>query len=317
MAAIRDKFTAGNDGNALSAANSDVDTVIVTGGSLAIDVGVVYSPTRSVLATATSTSGGAYWTRTVTTTSTLAADFYIYWVTLPSAEMSCTHYMSTTTQSVRLNVTGSNETPGKLRLRDGQAGGGANIWTSTAAMTTGVWYRVSLFATQHASTGTARAAFYTGAGTTAVDDSTLLTGRNTGPTPYTQVRWGIKTSTGTATGQANIDDYAFDDAATGLIPVESVDPILPTSPPSSFFVFVDLSATTFGTGPMAYSAVPATNTLPASTGIYLPVQADGSATNYTITGTDTGSSAFDSIPFTAQLPADIIETVKWSGAAWV
>jgi hypothetical protein len=316
MAAIRDKFTAGNDGNALSASNSDADTVVVTGGTLAIDTAVVYSPTRSVLATATSTSGGAYWTRNINATSALATDMYIRYTTLPSAEMAVTHYMSTTTQSVRLNILDT----GQVRLRDGAAGGGANIWTSTASMTTGTWYRISMYATQNATTGTVRVAFYAGGSGTALDDSTLLTGRNTGASPYTAVRWGVKTSTGTTTAVANIDDYAYDDAATGLLPVESVDPVIQQPPYlTQYYVFVDLSGSTAGTGPIEYSAIPSAGVLDDADGLYLPVNADGSATNYTLTATDTGAagSPTDSIPYTAQLPADIIETVKWSGSAWV
>lgn len=314
MAVVRDKFTAGNDGNTLSTANSDADSVVATGGTNVIDVDEVYSISRSVLSTATSTSGGVYWTRTINSTTTLGADMYIRFTSLPSGECTIILYMSGSTQCIRLNLTST----GQLRIRDAAAGGGANIWTSTATMSTGTWYRISVFATQHASTGTVRAAFYTGGGTTPLDDSTLLTGRNTGVGAYGQIRWGTKASTSTTSYTANIDDYAYDEAASGLLPVEAVSPVLPSDPQTvSYYVFLDLSATTFGTGPVEFSATPSTNVVDTPTGLYLPVNADGSVTSYTVTATDTGAgNATDDMPFSAQLPTDIIESMIWDGSAW-
>ncbi len=311
MAAVRDKFTAGNDGNALSAANSDADTVVVTGGTVNIDTAIVWSASRSVLGTSTSTSGGAYWTRNITPTSALSTDFYIRWVTLPSADIAIMVWMMGTTQAMRLNVTPT----GQLRLRDAGTSGGASIYLSTATMATGTWYRVVLYATQNATTGTTRVAFYNASTKALIEDSTLLTGRNTGASPYDSARWGIKATTSTSTATANIDDYAFDVSATGLMPFESTNPILPSNPQTySYYEFLDLSATVFTTGPLVFSAVPSTGVVATSTGLYLPVAADGSATNYTIIADDNGAQ--DSMPFTAQLPADIIETVRWSGSAW-
>ncbi len=320
MAVVRDKFEAGNDGNVLSASNSDVDFTVVTGGTLNIDTAIAFSGTRAVLSIANSTSGGSYWVRNITSATTLGADMYIRWQTLPSAEITIMVYMtSASAQAIRLNVTST----GQLRLHDAAAGGGATLWTSTATMTTNTWYRISLFATQNATTGTVRAAYFVGTSGTAADDSTLLTGRNTGSGPYVAVRWGIKSSTSTATATAHIDDYAYDPAATDLLPVEATSPVLPNPPyTTAHYVYLDLTGTTYGVGPIEFSATPSSvNGFPVidmATGLLLPVNSDGSITAYTVTATDTGAgNSTDDMPFNAQLPADVIESVIWSGSAWV
>jgi hypothetical protein len=95
------------------------------------------------------------------------------------------------------------------------------LWTSTAALALNTWYRVSLFATQNATTGTVRTTLYTGNAVSTTDDSTLLTAQNTGSTAYDSFRIGTKTSTSTATVTAYIDYYGYDPAATDVLPAAS------------------------------------------------------------------------------------------------
>jgi hypothetical protein len=315
MAIVRDTFTAGSNGNTLATTNTDADFVSLTGGTGVISTAQAFSATRSALLTGTVTSGSLYLQRTIASTTTIGSDMYMYWTALPSAEVAIWWSGTGTTRSVTLNVSAT----GQLVIRDAGGAGGAAQWTSTATMTTGTWYRVSVYATQHASTGTVRAAFYSGTSSTALADSTLLTGKNTGAAAYNTLRWGNKGSTSTATSTVYIDDYAYDTAATGLLPpdVSSAAPVLPPDPQNtSPFVFIDLSATTFDTGPITFSASPSTGVIVRSDGLLLPVNPDGSVTSYTITATD-GSGLTDSMVYNASLPADVIETVIWSGSAWV
>lgn len=213
---VREKFTTGADGDAITAGNTNATSVVLTGGTAVIDEDVVYSATRSVLGDSTSTSGGVYWALSIPQTDVFASDMYVYLNALPNAEQAVISWLNAGTRMLSLNIT----TTGQIRIRDAGGGGGTNIYTSTATMSTGVWYRVSMYGTQHASTGTVRAAFFASNTSTALDDSTLLTGRNTGASPYNSIRWGVKAGTGTTTMNANLDDYAYDRGASDLIAPE-------------------------------------------------------------------------------------------------
>ncbi len=214
---VRQTITSGADNDTATAGNTGATSVVATGGTAVIDTGVVYSPTRSVLMDGTSTSGGVYLQVSIPQSEVLAADIYVYWNALPSAvEPANLGWYNGATRGLSVGTTDT----GAIRLRDAAGGGGTNIWTSTATMTTGQWYRISLYATQHASTGTARAALFPANSATPLDDSTLLTGKNTGASPYNSLRFGLKGGTGTQTLNGNMDDYAYDRGASDLIPPE-------------------------------------------------------------------------------------------------
>jgi hypothetical protein len=214
---LREKYTSGADNDTITAGNTGATSVTQTGGSAAIDTAVVFSPTRAILGDATVTSGAVYWEKDIPQVDSIAVDFYIRINTMPSAEIGVLSILNGSTRNLSVNVAAGADA-GKIRVRDAGGAGGLNLYTSTAAMSTGVWYRVSIFATQHVTAGTVRVAFFAGAGSTALDDSTLLTGKATGAAPYNRLRWGPKTGTGTATFNAAFDDTAYDLGAADLIP---------------------------------------------------------------------------------------------------
>jgi hypothetical protein len=216
---VREKVTTGNDADTITAGNTGSSSVVQTGGSAEIDTAVVYSATRAILGNATVTSGAVYWELIIPQVDSGAFDFYIRINTMPSAEIGVLSILNASTRMLSVNVC-SGADAGKIRVRDAGGAGGLNLYTSTAAMSTGVWYRVSIYATQHVTAGTVRVAFFTGNGSTPLDDSTLLTGKATGASPYNRLRWGPKTGTGTATFNAAFDDWAYDLGATDLIAPE-------------------------------------------------------------------------------------------------
>jgi len=231
---VREIFTTGADNDTITAANTGSTAVVLTGGTAVIDTGVVWSATRAVLMDGTSTSGGVYWQVSIPQSEVLAADIYVLYNALPNTpEPAILGWYNGATRQISLTCVDT----GQIRLRDGAS---TNIWTSTAQMVTGQWYRISLYATQHASTGTVRAAMFEGASATPLDDSTLLTGRNTGASPYNSLRFGLKGGTGTNTVNGSLDDYAYDRGASGLIPPEAPPPI--TATPTAI-----ASAEAFGT----------------------------------------------------------------------
>ena len=217
MALVRWGFESGANGNAITGANTAADNVAVTGGTGAISTTQTIEGTRSAYLVGTSTSGVVYWNKTYTNTTQFAIDTFIYIATLPSAETTILWVGSGSTRNISLALA----TDGKIRIRDGAGGGGASIWTSTTNLAVNAWYRVSIYATQDATSGTVRAAYYTGTATNPTEDSTLLTGRNTGASPFNVFRIGIKSTTGTVTASAYFDNYGYDTTATGLLPIAS------------------------------------------------------------------------------------------------
>lgn len=216
MAVTRWGFELGANGDTLGSTNASADSIVATGGTAVISTTQKFEGTRAALFTGTSTSGGVYLQKNLgTATTQLGMDAFIYLTALPSAETSFLWMGASGTRGCSVSIT----TTGALTIHDGTASGGAVLWTSTATLALNTWYRVSLFATQNASTGTIRATLYTGNTGTTTDDSTLLTGRNTGSSAYDNIRIGAKASTGTATITAYIDAYAFDPAATDVLPI--------------------------------------------------------------------------------------------------
>lgn len=217
MALVRWSFESGVNGDTLTASNAGADSVILTGGTATISTAQAVDGTRSALMNGTSTSGALYLSKTLTSTTQLGADTFLYVTTLPSVETNVIWIGNGTTRQFSLALA----TDGKIRIRDGAGGGGANIWTSTASLSTNAWYRISIYATQDAANGTIRAAFYSGTSSTPQEDSTLLTARNTGSSPYTALRVGPKASTGTTVVAGYFDNYGYDTTASGLPPIAS------------------------------------------------------------------------------------------------
>lgn len=219
MAVTRWGFESGSDLDTLNGTNGGCDSVVNTGGTSIISTAQAAHGTRSALMTATSTSGAEYLQQSLTATDDLAVDVYIYITAMPSADVGLIWYGDGALQRVTLELL----TTGAIRIRDDAF---ANQWTSGTTLSLNTWYRVSLFAHRDPSAGTVRAAYYAMDSTTAIADSGLLTGKNTGSTSYTGLRIGPKVSTGTTTMTAHFDDWGYDPVATGLNPPvgANVDP---------------------------------------------------------------------------------------------
>ncbi len=241
MALTRWGFESGTNGDVLNGTNANADFAVVTGGTATISTAQKFEGTRAALMTATTTSGSVYFQKTVTTTSQLGVDAFIYLTALPTTESGIIWVGNGATRQCHLAIA----TDGKIRIRDGGGSGGASLWTSTASMALSTWYRVSFFATQDATAGTIRAAFYAGSSASPIDDSTLLTGRNTGASQYTLFRIGPKVSTGTGEETLYVDYYGYDSAATSLLPIASA-PVAVASA-SGLVSYVNASTST-GTG---------------------------------------------------------------------
>ncbi len=314
---VRQKFTTGNDGDTITAGNTGASGVILTGGTAVIDTDVYYSATRSVFGDGTTTSGAVYWNLSHAQVDTYAADLYINLTALPSAEMAILWVGNGATRNLSLNIT----TTGQLRIRDAGGAGGVNIWTSTATVSTGLWYRYSIFATQHATAGTVRGAFFASNTSTPLDDSTLLTGKATGASPYNQTRWGIKAGVGVTTMSGNIDDYAYDLGPSDLIPPEPFTVSPPGIASDEAFGTVDVSMSGGATtvSPTAIASAEAFGTAVVSTPITLTPTGINSAeafgtvsvtTPITLTPTAIGSAeAFGTVSVNA------VTNVTFSGIA--
>lgn len=317
MSVQRWGFESGNNGDALNATNSSSDTVINSGGTAVISTAQSAHGTRSALFTGTSTSGALYLSKAVTATATIGVDAYIYMTSAPDAETTFLWVGASTTREISLAVA----TTRQIRIRDGGGAGGTSIWTSTAAIPLNTWIRISLVSSQGASNGTVRAAFYTGDSTTPVEDSTLLTSRNTGASPYTVVRVGVKTSTGTNQCVSYFDDWAYDTEAVALLPpYGSVPPTLGTASVDYTMAYIDMSGTTFTVGPGAYSATPSTGTHSTSSGIIVPRDTNGNTITYVVTATDLGSGASASTNVAVNGVSPFVqgqsESVVWNGSSW-
>lgn len=318
-------FESGANGDSITSnpGNSGFTSHVTTGGTLQISTGgTPPSGTRCMLSTGTSANGGVYGSKAITATATLAYDFDFKIDTLPSAE-AYFFWVGHTSISTRAFAI-AMATDGKIRVRDSA---NAAKWagaatTSTTTLATNTWYRISVFATQNATTGSFRVVIYAANGTTVIEDTTLQSNINTGSANFDGFRAGIKTSTGTGTGAFRYDRIRYDETASAILAAPTaVPPVLPGSWTNQYYEYLDLSATTSDVGPIVFSASPSTNVVgDGEDGIFLPVNDDGTVTAYTITVTDTGNGATDTMSYDASLQgvgSDIIETVVWDGSVWV
>lgn len=240
MTLTRWGFESGANNDTVTAANAGADAAVVTSGSAVISTSRAIEGTRSALMTAAATSGTTYITKNITATSQLGLDVFVNITALPSAE-SPILWIGGTGSARMFSV--AIATDGKVRLRDGGTSGGANAWTSASSLSLNTWYRVSVYATQDAASGTIRVAYFAGNATTPVEDSTLMTAKNTGASQYITFRIGPKTSTGTSTMTAYFDNYGYDTEATNLLPVSGAAPVARATA-SNAMSFIDATAST-------------------------------------------------------------------------
>lgn len=222
MTANAHGFEAGSNGDALTTAlawaNSSGATLVVTGTGAAAIISTTHSAhgTRSAKFTAGSTTGACYTQKTISSTA-LALTMSIYIDTLPSADNSIYWVGNAGSQRWSVELT----TTGAIRFRDDTNAAKWNgaVTTSTGTIPTGQWVRVEVYVTRSATVGTFRLVAYSGDSTTPMSglDSGVMTSQNTGPDTYTDLRYGSKTSSNTNTGVLYIDDFDYNETATGLI----------------------------------------------------------------------------------------------------
>jgi hypothetical protein len=222
VALIRWGFEVGANNDAMSLANAAGDSVFTGGGTATISTALAFDGSRSMLMTGTSTSGTVYVSKNFPDTTHMGADVFINITSMPTAEAALVLGLNGTTRnfSLAINVTG------QLRIRNGASAGGVSVWTSTNTLSLNTWYRVSIYATQDPTNGTIQAAFYAGNSSTAIEDSTLITGQNTGSSTFNSVRFGVKPSSNTVQMTAYFDSYGYDYTATGLLPAAVTTPAL-------------------------------------------------------------------------------------------
>ena len=199
----------GTSGDNATSVNSGAN-VIVTGGTAVLanaPAGALIG-SLAALMTATTTSGGVYVGKNLTSSTDYAGDRYLYITAYPSAEIPILAFLGGATRMVSVGLSAT----GQVLIKD-------KLFTTIAtlpALPLNTLIRVAMYSHMDGVAGTVRAAWFTGHSTTPTQDSGLLTGRNTGTANFDSIRFGIKTSTGVQTGADTIASYAYDDAATDL-----------------------------------------------------------------------------------------------------
>ncbi len=311
MSQIRNTFS-GNNGDACTITNTQMD-VVATGGTATISTAQAWIGSLSALMTATTTSGILALSKNISST-TLAADLYVYVTAAPSAAVPIIAFFGASRSiSVELNA---NRT---LSIKDRPF---TTIWTSAAAIPLNTWYRVGLYATQDSTNGTVRAAMWSGNNSTPEvnGDSGLLTGRNTGPEAYASLRVGPKSSTGTQTATMYVGSTSYDTAATDL-PAPYGMPVLTLTPSPSIIFPGDtctLTATATDSDGIASTNWSTTIGTLVGSGTTRTLTAPANLNDQTATVT---FSATDTLGNTSNITADVTMKASMSkfydGTTWI
>lgn len=215
-------FESGSNGDTLTAELAWADpagatiAVFGTGASAVISTARSAHGTRSAKFTAGSTSGACYTEKSISA-SQLAGSMYIYIDTLPSADNNIIWGGAGGSQRFSVELTST----GAIRFRDDTNGAKWNgtVTTSTGTIPTGVWTRVELYVTKSPTAATFRLTAYASDSSTALSglDSGVMSGINTGTDTFTNLRYGAKASTNSNTGTLYVDDFDYNEAASGFI----------------------------------------------------------------------------------------------------
>lgn len=289
MATVWRDFESGTNGATATTANTGVTTILATGGTAVISTAQAKTGTRSVLFTGSSTSAYLYMQDEFTATTQLRASIWMYYSGPPSADnRAIVGFYGDTTRGVSINMMAS----GRIILRDGGTGGGANIWYPTDVLTTG-WYRLSLYATQDAAAGTCGAALYNSSNAL-ISSSGNLTGKNTGSAAYNAFRYGTKHTVNTDVWTLGVDYAGFDTAnGTALLDLPSGAPTTAVTGYSPVAVIDASASSATSGGALSFSISPSTGVVQIATGIWkVPVPAaNASAVTYTVTTTESGGGS--------------------------
>jgi len=216
--AIENGFESGVNNDALTPANSGFSTIVNTGGTSVISTAWAFQGTRSGLFTGTSTSGACYGQESLAGLNTsFSIRFFLRIDTMPSASPWIFNLLRDASQRMSIELT----TTGALRIRDDAQ---ANIYTS-GNLGTATVYRVEFFCTQSPTTGTCRLTVYSANTMTVVEDSGLLSNRNTGSDEYNNFRLGAKTSTGTVTLALAMDNWAYNENSAAYVGPYGTPPV--------------------------------------------------------------------------------------------
>jgi hypothetical protein len=194
-------LTQGSGGNTGGSSGDFLDSVSVgTGATVAFSTAQAAHGSVSMNTVTTGTSALAYagWTL-----ASVASDFsraYCRFATLPSAQQLFMRYLSSGSQSVRVNVT----TAGLIEIRNA-----ANtvVGTTTSAISANSWFRVELSVTFSATVGAVTLRLYLTPDSTTISDSLTLSSLALTATA-SELRFGI------GAAMANTSSEFFDDIAT-------------------------------------------------------------------------------------------------------
>ena len=302
-------FPSGANGDAGTGANTGSAYVVVTGGSMAISTAHATFGTRSLYMQATSTSGACYFTKQGLSAATgLGAAMYFTPDVGPATSTVSIMWVGTTSRGVSLEWNLDRT----LTIKDQPNN---SLWAgatkSTTALAIGTTYLICLYVVPSATVGQVQAAIYNSSGTL-IEASTLFTNRNTLAGPYTDIRYGLKTSTGTSTAKAYVDAWGYDGAATGLSA-----PYNPNNPPTSnagadvtvdageAYTLTGTATDVEGVASVAWklsgSTVGTANTLTRTA----PITLAGTSQTYTFEVTDTGGLMTPDSVVVTVLPATI------------
>lgn len=220
MTDLRNTFEGGTDGVTLTVGNSGG-----TSGDAFTGVNAwVYTnaQSRDLMAVRVLNPGTTlYVVRWASVGTPAALRAYLYLTSLPTADVDVLHLGDAVSTSFKVN------SGGKARLT-----ASGTQWTATANFPINQWVRVELFATASTNSvdGTAKAAYYLGDSTTAVEESSLLTGLNTAgaTSTFNNSRFG-KNSAGAYAGDIYLDNLAssYGAGVTGYVgPVAGAPPSL-------------------------------------------------------------------------------------------
>lgn len=214
MAVIRWTFPSGNNGDTLTAPLAGADTENLIGGTAVLSNTQVMAGMNTLSAKFNLTVNGNLWYAKESLNATsYAFDCYMYQTVRTGARVYIAWAgSSSSARSIGIFAGG---TQNEIALNDSTG----NVWSSSAeAYPDNTWIRFSLYCTCGAGTGTARLAWYVGHSTIPIGDTGLLTNLNT-QTSIDRIRMGGKASiSGTTSGELYFGSWAYDTAATGLIP---------------------------------------------------------------------------------------------------
>lgn len=319
-------FETGSPGTTLTGTLADADNVILTGGSTAVLSATQEAHgAQSAFMEGVLTSGTCYITKAITSDN-MGAHVYLYLTEAPNVspvaatEAQVIWFGVSSTRSAALAITSARE----LRIRDATSGGGTNVYTSTTALALNTWYRISFWASPGTTTanGSMRCAAYLLDSTTAVSGtSSGAVAGNAGVVAYNNLRIGPKCSTTAVAIAGYWDDWAYDEAAAGLLPPFGSTPPAGTVDMLDGYYAIDATDISSTPGPTNITISPSTGVFEPVNGFFVVPQSSSSTTLYTITATDAVSGASATFPaLVPQAGGDVVGVTKqviWNSAEWV